>query len=190
MNRKRNLDKIQYLTEDELKRLMAAIEGKRDRAMFLIAYRHGLRASEVGLLQTDDVDVRDSRIRVHRLKDSLPATQRMEADELRLVKAWLKIVIKPGPLFPSNRRVPISRRTLDYLMKGYCEKVGIPRIKAHFHTLKHTVATHLLNAGMGIEHVQDWLGHANIENTQIYAKLTNRVRDETAQRAFSRLPRF
>ena len=62
---------IKYLTQDELKRLFMAIENKRDRAIFLIAYRHGLRASEVGMIRPEDVDLTRGRIRVERLKNSL-----------------------------------------------------------------------------------------------------------------------
>jgi type 1 fimbriae regulatory protein FimB len=64
-------DTIRFLTLEELARLFAAVRASsRDRALFLIAYRHGLRASEVGLLRTDDIDFRALRIMVHRLKGS------------------------------------------------------------------------------------------------------------------------
>src|SRR3954471_14754725 len=64
-------DTIKFLTLEEIARLFAAARANpRDRALFLIAYRHGLRASEVGLLRVDDVDFRALRIVVHRLKGS------------------------------------------------------------------------------------------------------------------------
>ena len=62
-------DTIRFLTLDELGRLLAATRGSvRDRALFLLAYRHGLRASEVGLLRAEDLDLRTLRLMVHRLK--------------------------------------------------------------------------------------------------------------------------
>lgn len=64
-----NPDKIKFLSLDEFKRLFSVIETKRDRALFLLAYRHGLRASEVALLQKPDLDFKAMRIMVHRLKD-------------------------------------------------------------------------------------------------------------------------
>ena len=64
---------ITYLTQDELKRLLAAVKDKRDRAIIRVAYRHGLRASEIGMLQIDDVDFKQGRITIRRLKGSLGA---------------------------------------------------------------------------------------------------------------------
>ncbi len=61
---------ITYLTQDETKRLFAVIKGKRDRALFPLVYHHGLRASEVGLLQRIDLDLQQGRISIHRVKDS------------------------------------------------------------------------------------------------------------------------
>ncbi len=58
---------INFLTQDETRRLFDAIDSKRDSAIFLLAYRHGLRASEIGMLSTADLDVKQYRLRIHRL---------------------------------------------------------------------------------------------------------------------------
>jgi site-specific recombinase XerD len=88
-------------------------------------------------------------------------------------------------LFLSQRGTPISRRQFDTLMKRYGEAAGIPASKLHFHVLKHSIATHLLDAGADLRFVQDWVGHASINNTVIYAQLTSRRRDEEACRVFA-----
>src|ERR1700749_4253866 len=83
---------IRFLTVDELKGLFNVIRAggsKRERALFLIAYRHGLRASEVGKLHKTDVDFRQLHIYCHRLKGSHSGQHTMEADEVRLLKAYL-----------------------------------------------------------------------------------------------------
>ena len=67
-------------------------------------------------------------------------------------------------------------------MKHYGELAGIPAEKRHMHTLKHTCGTHLLQRGESIEDVQDHLGHANVQNTLIYAKFTNQRRAERDRR--------
>jgi type 1 fimbriae regulatory protein FimB len=159
---------IRFLTLEELARLFAVARASpRDRALFLIAYRHGLRASEVGLLRTDDIDFRALRIMVHRLKGSHSGAHPMQPDEVKALRAHLRG--QPSPpspvLFPSNRGDPIARRTLDWLMKRYGEAASLPPAKRHFHCLKHSIATHLLEAGADLRFVQDWLGHANIQNT-------------------------
>ncbi len=192
----KRLETIQYLTTDELVRLISVIDHKRDKAIFLIAYRHGLRASEVGLLHETDLDFKKLRIRVQRLKGSLSGEHPLQPDEARILKAYLKERrthwrYKDSPLlFPSNRNAPISRWQLNVLMQHYGKRAGIPREKQHFHVLKHSIATHLLAAGDDLRFVQDWLGHSNIQNTIIYTHLVSTARDEKARKMFMKLPKF
>jgi type 1 fimbriae regulatory protein FimB len=135
--------KIHFLTQSELRALFRVITRKRDRALFLVAYRHGLRASEVGLLPVDDVNFAQQRLTIHRLKRSLPGVYPLRADEVTALKAYLRERKSPASrLFPSQRGTPISRRQLDTLMKHYGEAAGIPASKRHFHVLKHSIATH------------------------------------------------
>ena len=137
-------DTIRFLTLDEFGRLLAAARrSRRDRAMFLLAYRHGLRASEVGLLRADDLDLRALRLTVHRLKGSYSGTHPLQPDEAKAIRAWLRERAQPPSpiLFPSNRGDPIARRTLDWLMKKYGEAAGLPPAKRHFHCLKHSGAS-------------------------------------------------
>ncbi len=82
-------DTIRFLTLDEIGRLLAAARASvRDRALFLIAYRHGLRASEVGLLRAEDLDLRALRLMVHRLKGSHSGAHPLQPDEAKAVRAW------------------------------------------------------------------------------------------------------
>jgi site-specific recombinase XerD len=88
-------------------------------------------------------------------------------------------------LFTSDTGLPICRRRLDVLCKIYGKRADIPVEKRHFHVLKHSIATHLLDAGADIKFVQDWIGHKNIQNTVVYAQITNRARDEQAKKLFA-----
>ncbi len=183
---------IRFLTLDEIVRLFRAVGAhRRDRALFLIAYRHGLRASEVGLLRIEDIDLKTLRIMLHRLKGSHSGAHPLQPDEAKALKGLLREREAPSPiLFPSNRGDPIARRTLDWLMKRYGEAADLPPAKRHFHCLKHSIATHLLEAGADLRFVQDWLGHSNIQNTVVYTFLTARNRDSAARKVFLHLPRF
>lgn len=107
---------IRFLTLEELARPFATTRtSTRDRALLLLAYRHGLGASEVGLLRTDDIDFRALRIMVHRVKGSHSGVHPMQPDEVKALREYLREQPSPSSpiLFPSNRRDPIARRRLD-----------------------------------------------------------------------------
>ncbi len=109
----------------------------------------------------------------------------MKPDEVKAIKSWLRTREHDSPyIFTSNRNTPISRRMLDVLIKRYGEKAGIPEEKRHFHVLKHSIGTHLLDAGADVRFVQYWLGHASIKNTMIYTHLSDKKRDGEAHRVF------
>lgn len=183
---------IKFLTLDETQRLFSVIKDRRDKAIFLISYRHGLRASEVGLLQTGDLDFKKLRVMVHRLKGSLSGEHPLQPDEVKALRSHLRHRKIDTPiLFPSRRTLPISRFMLDELMKRYGELAGIPKEKRHFHVLKHSIATHLLDSGGAeLRFVQDWLGHSNIQNTVIYTALVSGTRETKARQHFLKLPKF
>jgi integrase len=97
---------ITFLTQDELKRLVAVVKDKRDRAIILLAYRHGLRASEIGLLQRADLDLKQGRITIHRLKGSISGIYPMQPDVIKLLRSYLRDRTDSSPyLFISNRDV-------------------------------------------------------------------------------------
>lgn len=184
-------DTIKFLTQDETKKLISIISSKRDKAIFLIAYRHGLRASEVGQLQRTDFDDKQLRLNIHRLKGSLSGIHPLQADEVRILKSYLRTRSDSLPyLFPSRKGAPISRAMLDVLIKGYGETAKLPDDKRHFHVLKHSIATHLLDTGADIRFVQDWLGHANIQNTVVYAQISAGSREAKAREHFQKMPKF
>jgi type 1 fimbriae regulatory protein FimB len=185
------LETIKFLTIEETKKLFSVIESKRDKAVFLTAYRHGLRASEIGLLQTADVDFKAMKIMIHRLKGSLSGQHPLMPDEARHLKSYLKFRESSSPyLFLSNRGLPIGRKMLDVLMKKYGEASGLAKDKRHFHVLKHSIATQMLDSGADLRIVQDWLGHSNIQNTVIYTQITSVSRDKKAREIFTKMIKF
>jgi type 1 fimbriae regulatory protein FimB len=181
----------EVLSQEEIKRLIAVIPGKRDKAIFVLAYRHGLRASEVGLLHRTDVDLKGLRITIERLKDSIGGTYPLQPDEARILKSYMRSREDDSPiLFLSRKNHPITRIQLHRLMHYYAEKAKLPPEKRHFKILRHSIGTHLLDAGQDLRSVQDWLGHKNIQNTVIYTHLSAATRQQKARAAFSKLPRF
>jgi len=183
--------RIKFLSMEEIKALLNSISNRRDKAIFLLAYRYGLRASEAGLLTRDDVKMTQRKIFIHRLKGSISKEYSLQADEVRTLRLYFNARENPSPLlFPSAWNEPISRPMLYKLMQRYGEDAGIPKGKRKFTVLKHSIATHLLEAGADLKFVQEWLGHVQIQNTMIYAELVSPARDKKARELFIKLPRF
>lgn len=177
---------MHYMTHDEFTSLTRHIRSPRDRALFLVAFWRGLRASEVGLLTVDSVDLERGRIQVRRLKGSDSSEYRLHPAEEKALRAWLRVRgRRPGPLFPSRGAVrPISRSQLHRLIRRYGAAAGLPVEKLHFHVLKHSIAVYLMDRGADVADVRDYLGHRNVQNTMIYAQVTNRRREEFAKRIY------
>ena len=185
-------DTIKVLSLDEVGRLFHELApNKRNRAIFLVAYRHGLLASEVGLLRTDGLDFGNLRITIHRLKGrgSYYVDHPLQPDVAKALKAYLRKREDESPiLFTSNRNEPISRRTLDWLIKKYGALANLAPEKLHFQVLRHSIAMHLLDAGADLRFVQDWLGHSSVQSTIVYLKSSNV--DDSARKIFLRMPRY
>lgn len=165
--------------EEEITRFFKAIDSVRDRAIFRLMYHAGLRASEIGLLEMRDYSPRTDRIMITRLKGSNSGEHHLSREEARSLRAWLKERgTAPGVIFASKKGGPISRKRLDALVKFYAAKAGLPAKLRHCHMFKHACCTHLLSKGFNVEQVQDWVGHANIQNTMEYSRVTNARRDQ------------
>src|SRR5262245_900036 len=177
---------LTFLTQDEMRRLLATITGTRDRALFQLAYHHGLRASEVSLLQRDDIHSKQGRIYIHRVKGSVSKTYPLQPDDWRRIRAYLRTREDDSPyLFISTRGMPLERRSYWDLMQRYGRLADIPKAKRQFHALRHAIAVHLLDAGADVAFVQDRLGHANIQNTMVYMRYTTVTRDAQTRHLFT-----
>jgi integrase len=177
------------LLEHEIQAVLEATKvSVRDHAIFRLAYHHGLRASEIGLVQMRDYRPSARKDYDHcvldRLKGSFGGDVLLVEAAADAIRAWVKHRgVAPGPLFISRNRGRIGRTMLHYLMKRYCKLAGIPEEKAHFHALKHTCGTIMLSVlKESIVDVQHHLGHADIRSTMIYAKLTEQANEDRAHR--------
>ena len=178
---------IKYFTQQELKKLFRTIEKSdyrhktRDLAMFRVAYRAGLRASELGLIQLQHYNKLTGELYCTRLKNSWNNTIRLDKDTQKALDKHIKtygITSSTQLIFTSQEGTPISRKTLDYWMKKYCVDAKIDdKSKYHFHTLKHSCGVHLAESGLDIKEVNFWLAHKNIENTMVYFRFTTKQQD-------------
>lgn len=81
--------------------------------------------------------------------------------------------------------MPFERRSYWDLMQKYGERAGLPKERLQFHSLRHSIAVHLLDAGADVAFVQDRLGHTNIQNTMVYMRYTTRTRDVQTRQFFA-----
>jgi len=171
----------EYLTEREVERMMKAAgdnrHGHRDATMVLLAFRHGLRASELCALRWEQVDLIHGRLHVSRLKNGMPSVQPLSGTELRALRR-LQREQEPGRyVFISERGAPMSaagfRRMIERL--GRAAKMSF---SVHPHMLRHATGFKLANQGVDTRSLQQYLGHKNIQHTVRYTELSpERFRD-------------
>jgi type 1 fimbriae regulatory protein FimB len=166
-----------FLTEAEVENFLKA--GRRGRhnvrnfAMLLLAFRHGLRVSELINMRMADVDLDTGRLFVRRLKGSLSTSQPLEGDEIRALRAWLRERINApccnSPLVFLSERGPMTRQAFNYICVEVGKRAGL-NIKVHPHMLRHSCGYALANKACDTRLIQDYLGHRNITHTQIYTR--------------------
>jgi integrase/recombinase XerD len=177
-------DKPTWLTRAEICRLYGATKddvlGVRDRAMLSVFYGCGLRLQEGASLELSDV-LHDRRLLyVRRGKGYkeryVPIAEKSYADiRVYIDEARPQILQRPcATLFiDANKGRPIHKQSLYLRIKALVRRAGIGK-EVGTHTLRHSIATHLLQSGMTLERIKDFLGHAVLDSTQIYTHLINK----------------
>jgi len=178
------------LTPEEVARLLAAAPGMKYRAALSVAYGAGLRASEVISLKVSGIDSRQMTIRVEQGKGRKDRTAKLSPQLLELLRAWWTQARPPVWLFPS-RMSAFDHISLRQLARGCQAAVTAAEIKKRvtLHTLRHSFATHLLEAGVDVRVIQVMLGHAKLETTSIYTRVSPKMIQD-AIGPFERLPQI
>ncbi|MEM5789170.1 MAG: tyrosine-type recombinase/integrase [Syntrophobacteraceae bacterium] len=165
-----------FLRDEEVEKLLNVITGARDRAIFYLMLRCGLRVEETAGLMLDDLDLRRGTIIVKSGKGAKGRMVYMSTDAHSAIKDYLR-VRKTGrtkALFLVDKGAlkgkPISIRGIQKRLELYARKSGL---KVSCHELRHTMATQLLNAGADLSVIQDLLGHSRVATTQRYCKVSN-----------------
>lgn len=135
-------------------------------------YSAGLRVSEVVNLQIHDIDSKNMYIRVQQAKGKKDRYTLLSQTNLELLRDYWRAYRPMKWLFPGrNPDQPYSTRSVQRIFNTTCKQAGIQK-PATVHTLRHSFATHLLESGVGLYHVQKLLGHASPKTTNIYIHLT------------------
>jgi site-specific recombinase XerD len=164
-----------HLKDDQVTRLLAVITNVRDRAIFMLMLRCGLRVQEVADLTVDAIDHQRKQIFVSKGKGGKDRIVYVSEDARATLLAYLSkrstkgkrlFLVQKGPL----RGQPLSVRGIQKRMESYARK---SKLNVSCHRLRHTMATQLLNADADLATIQDLLGHGQITTTQRYCWVAN-----------------
>lgn len=165
-----------HLRDEQVSILFNEINDARDRAMFMLMLRCGLRVEEVARLTIDAIEYRSRQLYVFNGKGSKDRVVYLSEDAQSALEAYMQkrrwskekrvFLVRKGPL----KGKPISVRGIQKRIEYYARKTGT---SVSCHHLRHTMATQLLNADADLVTIQDLLGHSRITTTQCYCRVSN-----------------
>jgi integrase/recombinase XerD len=172
---------------EEVKQLLAVVKKVRDRAMILVLLRTGMRIGELLSTTVSDLNLNERKILIFQAeKTQVGRVVYLSDDAHQALLAWLA---ERDPhkqqLFYGQGHDGLSYTAARMMLHRYLDQAGLSRKGHSLHSLRHTFASELLNAGMRLECLQQLLGHTNLEVTRRYAKLTDKTREEEYFRAMA-----
>jgi type 1 fimbriae regulatory protein FimE len=172
-NRKRRAR--EHLTPQEVDKLIKAASrvgryGHRDATLILLAYRHGLRVSELVALRWDQVDLEQGVLHVSRLKNGVSSTHPLRGPEIRALRRLRREYPMSPYVFATERRGAMTDSAVRKIVAraGENAKLDFP---VHPHMLRHACGFKLANEGHDTRAIQHYLGHRNIQHTVVYTEL-------------------
>ena len=165
-----------HLRDEQVEVFFHAVSGQRDRAMFMLMLRCGLRVEEVAHLTLGVIDVNRRTILIEDGKGAKDRVVYMSNDALQSLAAYLSVrpASRTRKVFLAEKGdcmgQPISIRGIQRRMEYYAKKA---KIRVSCHHLRHTMATQMLNADADLATIQDLLGHSNVKTTQRYCRVSN-----------------
>lgn len=168
------------LTVDEVRTLIGAVRTLHNRTYFWTLYSLGLRMTEGLHLQTGDIDGARRLVHVHRGKGARDRYVPLPPRTLVLLREYWCVHRHPRWLFPAigqggkpgaTAPHPMPRRSVQAALRRVVRQLGF-RKRVSLHTLRHSYATHLLEAGVNLRLIQQYLGHRSLKTTTLYLHLT------------------
>ncbi len=185
---------VEFLDREEIDALLAAPDrstgiGRRDHAILLIALQGGLRVSEITGLRCCDVVIGTGAHILCEGKGRKQRTTPLRRETAKVLESWLKERRggQDDPLFPSNRGTRLSRDALEDIVQRHvltasktCPSLVGKRVSPH--VLRHSIAMELLHHGIDQTVIALWLGHENVETTQVYVHADLRLKEKALAR--------
>jgi site-specific recombinase XerD len=179
------------LSVEEVKRLLASATPLHNQVYFATVYSLGLRLHEALYLQVSDIDGQRLQVHVHRGKGAKDRYVPLPNDTLALLRTYWKTHRHRLWLFPATGRdqkqsssatSPMSRSSVQGAFRKAKHRAGITKLGVAIHTLRHSYATHLLEAGVNPRLIQRYLGHTQLETTMVYLHLTHKGHEDAYER--------
>lgn len=166
----------EHLTPEEVERLIAAAgrlgrHGHRDAALLLLAYRHGLRVSELVALRWEQVDLKQGLLHVVRRKNGTASTHPLRGPELRALRRLARAYPDTPYVFISERGAPLTTAAVRKIVARAGTEAEL-EFPVHPHMLRHSTGFYLANRGIDTRAIQHYLGHRNIQHTTKYTELS------------------
>lgn len=171
---KRNKNLPSVFSEEEVLALLESTSNLKHRLLLTLAYSSGLRVSEVVRLQKRDFDVSRKMIHIRQAKGGKDRYSLLSDSVIDLMQQYLQSYVAVDYLFPGgsgDHGTHLTERSAQYIFERAKRKAGIEK-KASIHTLRHSFATHLLENGTDLRHIQELLGHASLKTTEIYTHVS------------------
>ena len=178
------------LSVDEVRRLIAAVRTRHNRAYFWTVYSLGLRLEEGLHLQVGDIDGQRMMVHVRRGKGAKDRYVPLPSRTLKILRQYWVTHRHPKWLFPAKDRDGQPTATADQPMPRSSVQKAMNRVvqglKIHkaisIHSLRHSYATHLLEAGVNLRLIQQYLGHSSLQTTMVYLHLTTACQEQAVAR--------
>jgi site-specific recombinase XerD len=165
-----------HLRDEQVATFFQAVRGPRDRAMFMLMLRCGLRVEEVARLSLSALDFKHRKVLIEDGKGSKDRVVYLSHDAHQALMDYLRVrpssrsrrifLVEKGPCTGQ----PLSIRGIQKRMESYARRA---KLRVSCHHLRHTMATQLLNADAGLSTIQDLLGHSHVKTTQRYCRISN-----------------
>lgn len=173
---------------DETRRVLEALPNEMNRTFYSAVYSLGLRLGEARNLSPKDIDSSCMCVRIPNGKGGITRSVPLPETTLKMLRAWWRTHRNPNWMFPAPGRSglegprasrPVSETTVQAALRRTTKRLKIGK-HVHPHTFRHSYATHMLEAGVPIRHVQQCLGHRSLVTTMIYLHVTEQ--GDTASR--------
>lgn len=162
------------LTENEVIRILNALENVKHRSMISLIYSAGLRQSELIQLKLKDIDSSAMIIRIEQAKGKKDRIVPLSETVLTLLRDYYKEYKPKEYLFEGQNGDSYSERSLAAVLEKACTIAGIKK-RVTLHTLRHSYATHLLENGTDLRYIQELLGHKSSKTTEIYTHVSTKA---------------